>query len=256
MSSSPAPRVAVTRAEPPGGALSAALRSRGLAPVPCPVITHFPAPDLDQLHGALERLETFDWIVLASARGVDALARLRAPRPLPREPRWAAVGAATAAALARHGIRAAVVGDGSGAESLVEALRTSDRWPGRAVLLPRAARGRTALGEALRELGATVTEATMYATESRAPEEVRAAWSEAAPHGVVFASPSAAQALVEAVGAPALAGLSAVVAIGPTTAAALRQLGVIASVAPRADFDAVAELCATLLRPVTPPIDR
>jgi uroporphyrinogen-III synthase len=99
-------------------------------------------------------------------------------------------------------------------------------------------------------MGAKVTEVAAYRTEARSPEGIRAAWTAIDPQGVVFASPSAAYAFVEAVGAPALAGV-AVVAIGATTAEALRRLDVIPRVAHRPDFDAAAELAARLLRPVT-----
>jgi len=61
------------------------------------------------------------------------------------------------------------------------------------------------------------------------------------------ASPSAARALVEAIGAERLRRLARVAAIGSTTAMELMALGVPAVVAARADFDAVAELLARAL---------
>jgi uroporphyrinogen-III synthase/uroporphyrinogen III methyltransferase/synthase len=251
MSTGSAPRVAVTRDEQPGGALSLALRRHGLEPVPCPVLSHLAPQDPGALHRALERLEEYDWIVVTSARTVEVLVRTRAPRPLPERPRWAAVGAATAAALARHGIRAEIVPHEGGAGPLVAALEGANAWPGRKVLVPRAAQGRPETAAALRGFGAQVTEVAAYRTEPRPPEEIRAAWTASDPQGVVFASPSAVHALVDAVGAPAVAGVTAVVAIGATTAEALRRLGVASGVAPRADFDAAAELASRLLLPVT-----
>jgi uroporphyrinogen-III synthase len=59
---------------------------------------------------------------------------------------------------------------------------------------------------------------------------------------VVVASPSAARALIGAVGAAALRRIEPVVALGSTTAMTLVALGVRAVVPERADFDAVAEL--------------
>jgi uroporphyrinogen-III synthase len=100
---------------------------------------------------------------------------------------------------------------------------------------------------ALGALGAAVTEIAAYQTVARLPEEIRAAWQAAAAHGVVLASPSAARALVDAIGTPALGGLKAVVAIGETTAETLRHLGLTPSVSTRPAFAASAELCAVLL---------
>src|ERR1051326_6899132 len=90
MSTGSAPRVAVTRDEQPGGALSLALRRNGLEPVPCPVLSHLAPHDPGALHRALERLEEYDWIVVTSARTVEVLVRTRAPRPLPEPPPWGA----------------------------------------------------------------------------------------------------------------------------------------------------------------------
>lgn len=256
MTPSPGPRVAVTRDESRNGPLSLALRRHRLEPVVCRVIAHLPTPDPDGMRLALERLDRFHWVVVSSVRAVETMARARAPWPLPREPRWAAVGTATQAALARHGVRASVVPREAGAEHLVSALREADTWPGRRVLVPRAERGHFEVAEALRGLGAAVTEVAAYRTVACPPEEIRAAWQAAAALGVVFASPSAATAFVHAVGSAALAGLPAVIAIGATTATALRGLDVIPCVAPRTEFDAVAHLCSRLLSTVLPEAHR
>ena len=81
-----------------------------------------------------------------------------------------------------------------------------------------------------------------YATVSRPAADVVAAWEAARPDAAVVASPSAARALVHAIGAQGLRRLASVAAIGSTTASQLMALGVPAVVAARADFDAVAEL--------------
>jgi uroporphyrinogen-III synthase len=58
----------------------------------------------------------------------------------------------------------------------------------------------------------------------------------------VVASPSAARALVQAVGAEGLRRLARVAAMGSTTAMQLLALGVPSMVPARSDFEAVAEL--------------
>jgi uroporphyrinogen-III synthase len=235
-------RVAVTRDEGPDGELSRALRERGLDPVACPAVVESESPDPGRLAGAARALERYDWLVVASRRAVEALIEARGGAPLPGTLRTAAVGDRTAAALAAHGARAPLTAERSGALALIEALRDAGPWPGRRCLLPRAQGGGTELADALRRLGAEVDEVVAYRTVERSPGEIAATWNEAHPDAVVVASPSAARALVGALGACALRSLRAVVAIGPTTRAALASLGVAAVTPPRADFESVAEL--------------
>ena len=245
MSSRPL-RVAVTRDEAPDGPLTEALRRRGMQPVCCPVVAEEAAPDPEALRRAANELERYDWLVAASARAVSALMGARSNQPLPPGLRTAAVGASTAAALTAHGASAPLTAPLAGATALIEVLRPADSWPGRRVLLPRAQNGGCELGEALRGFGATTDEVVAYCTVERPPDEIASVWSAAAPDAVVVASPSAARALVRAVGAAGLRRLEPVVAIGTTTAMALVGLGVMAIVPPHADFDAVAEfLCSS-----------
>src|SRR5260370_24052776 len=80
-------------------------------------------------------------------------------RALLERARLAAIGPATAAALAEWGLRSAVVPDEYVAEALVERLRPLIA-PGERVLLPRAAETRDLLVRELTELGAAETEAS------------------------------------------------------------------------------------------------
>jgi uroporphyrinogen-III synthase len=235
-------RVAVTRDEPADGALSLALRRQGLAPVPCPVLVEAPPSDPAGLEREARRLASFDWLVVASARAVSALRTASGGAAFPATLRTAAAGHRTAAALAAWGAAEPLVAPLAGAHALAEALRGADRWPGRRALLPRALDGGRELGDALRSYGASVTETEAYRTVERPGPAIAAAWSEAAADAVVVASPSAARALVGAVGVPALVRLEHIVAIGATTAAALSALGVRAITPDRSDFESVADL--------------
>src|SRR5256885_1258338 len=78
---------------------------------------------------------------------------------------------------------------------------TRDAGPERRVLLPRAAGGGPEWGEALRHGGAVVDEIAAYGTLERPRAEILASWQAAAADAVVVASPSAANALLRAVGA-------------------------------------------------------
>jgi len=233
-------RVAVTRDEEPDGPLGAALRAAGFDPVACPVATESPAADPAALSAVAQNLEHYDWIVAASQRAVRAIADARGG-DWPKGVRTAAVGRQTAAALVAAGADPApIVAAEAGADALWAELRRHDTWPGRRVLVPAVAGGRRGVIDGLREAGADVTEIEVYRMTPRPPDAIRRDWRALAPDAVVVASPSAAALLADAVGAPALRGLRAVVAMGGTTAAALREIGVGASVPPAADFTSLA----------------
>jgi uroporphyrinogen-III synthase len=241
-------RVAVTRDEADDGPLSQALRRRALEPVSCRVIREAPPADPENLTRAASELERYDWLVVASARAVTALAEARGERPFPAALRTAAVGRKSAAALEAYGARAPLVAPAAGAGPLVLVLREADHWPGKRVLLPHAADGRPKLAAALRRFGAEVDEVVAYRTVELPAATIADAWGRAAAEAVVVASPSAARALVGAVGSAALRRLEPVIALGSTTAMTLVALGVKAVVPEKADFDAVAELLSTRRR--------
>jgi uroporphyrinogen-III synthase len=88
-----------------------------------------------------------------------------------------------------------------------------------------------------------------YRTVARPRAEIVDAWQAACPDAVVVASPSAARALVSALGAESLRRLARVAAMGSTTAMTLMALGVPAMVPTRSDFEAVADLLLGASRP-------
>jgi uroporphyrinogen-III synthase len=227
--------VAVTRDEPPDGPLSTALREYGLAPVACPVLVEGPPADPAALQDAALTLEQYDWVVVASARSVRALSRARG-EPWPPQIRTAAVGGATAAALAEAGVaHPTLVAPAEGAEALLTLLEDVD-WVARRVLVPTTSGGRRLLAEHLRAAWAIVDEVEAYAMHPRAPRDIDADWQAAAPDAAVVASPRAAELLAAAVGLESMRALQVVVAIGAATAAALAGLGVASLTPPHADF--------------------
>jgi uroporphyrinogen-III synthase len=237
----PAPwRVAITRDEGPDGPLGRALDEVGFATCHCLAAEEHPPADPAPLAAAARELQRYDWAVFSSRRGVNALTSIRR-EPWPRGLRTAAVGTSTAAALVAAGADPApLVAADAGADALWALLEASDRWPGKRVLVPAVAGGRRTVIEGLLGAGAAVAVIEAYRMLPRAAGAIAADWSAAAPDAVVFASPSAVDVIIEAVGRDRLAALEAVVAIGPTTAAALDSHGVLASVSPAADFTSVA----------------
>lgn len=237
----------MTRQEAETGPLSEALRRHGLVPVPCPVMVEAPPADPGPLSRAAAHLDTFDWVVFASARAVQALGQART-KPWPAGVRAAAVGEATSGALDALGATPPpVVGPEAGAERLWDTLSRLEAWAGRRVLVLTTAGGRTTLIEGLRAEGAMVEVVEAYRMTPRASADIREDWHRAGAEAAVLASPRAAATLVTAIGREAVAALRAVVAIGPTTARELAGHGIPCAVPDRAAFDAAAATLASLL---------
>lgn len=236
-------RVAVTRDEDERGALTSALLAEGFQPVRCIVMEEAPPPDLAALTAVAAELHAFDWVICSSVRAVSALAGARTTA-WPRGVRTAAVGARTAAALVSVGADPEpVLGPSEGADALWAELAKME-WANCRVLVPTVSGGRRVIGESLRRAGALVTEVEAYRMLPRPADRIRADWDAARPDAAVFGSPSAVTSLVAALGADALKALEAIVAIGPTTAAALAAAGVPGGLAAHADFREAARTLA------------
>lgn len=220
------PPVVVTRAEASDGPLSSHLRSLGFKVLLWPAIA-VTRSDSGELDAVLRRVEEFDWIVFASRQGAAAvLERLAEP---PTDVKIAAVGQATAQVLRRRGWRVDVVPGEANAGALVNAL-TLEVKPGNKVLYPASSRALPTIGKGLTQLGAEVTQVEAYRTDPATLDVTDCrAWIERNEIGAVtFASPSAAVELERALGREHFDKLfagAAAVAIGPTTARVLTELG-------------------------------
>lgn len=228
----------VTR--PAGGAdaLADRLRELGAEVRELPAIALGPPADPGPLDAALRALDRFDWVVLASAACVERVAarlgELGIPVAALAGRALAAVGPATAARLAAD-VRAPdlVPAEATGA-ALAAAL--GPRVRGRRVLVPRPAEGRPELVEGLAQAGAEVVAVEAYRTAPAPPEALAplAGWLRAGEvDAVALASPSAARAVAAALGTQrGLLERALLAAIGPTTAEALRALGLSPGVVP------------------------
>lgn len=188
-------RVIVTRPLAQAEPLAAALRDRGFEPLLYPLIEAQPVGD-----GPIE-LAGYDWVIVTSSNGAAELARRRRGEL----PRVAAVGDATRAALAEHGIPVDFVPGVASQEGLLEEF---PRPAGR-VLFVGAEGARGLLAERL-----PADFRPVYRTVELAPREPP-------PDAelVLLTSPSTARAWAKVGSAlPALT-------IGPQTTAAARNAG-------------------------------
>jgi uroporphyrinogen III methyltransferase/synthase len=226
-SSAELPPVVVTRAEANDGPLSSQLRSLGLRVLLWPAIK-VTRSDTSELTDALQRIRDFDWIVFASRHAAGPVLA-----QLPAQPvglKVAAVGAATAQVLRQRGWQVDLVPDDANAGALIEAFAPVAK-AGMRVLYPASSRALPMIAKGLAQLGAEVTQVEAYRTEASAGLDVAGcrAWIERKEIGAVtFASPSAVIELERALGREDFDKLftnAAAVAIGPTTARVLAELG-------------------------------
>ena len=178
------------------------------------------------------------WLVLTSARTVEALAPYLHV-PVPSALRVAVVGPATARAWTElTGTAPDLVARGSAA-ALLEEPELAGPLPApnaaRRVLLPASALADPALAEGLRRAGWEVEQVSAYTTVTAdahdLPPNLEHAWATGGVDAVVLTAPSTTRALLELLGPPPQG--TGLVAIGATTAAATRELGLtVAAVAP------------------------
>ncbi|HET7231568.1 MAG TPA: uroporphyrinogen-III C-methyltransferase [Longimicrobium sp.] len=220
--------VVVTRARAQASGFAAQLQALGAEVIQLAAIRVEAPEDPQPLRNAVERLDSFDWVVVASANAVERLFAAigetgRDARALGHA-RVCAVGPATAAELEKHGIRADLVPPEFMAESAVEAL-ASTGIEGKRVLIPAARDTRRVLASGLREHGAAVTEVIAYRTvrDGAGADEVRERIASGEIDLLTFTAGSTARNFAELVGTDV--GGARVASIGPVTSQALRELG-------------------------------
>jgi uroporphyrinogen III methyltransferase / synthase len=219
-------RVVVTRAREQAGELVRRLQAQGAATVEVPAIEiREPADGGAALAAAVDRLGDYDWVVLTSPNGARRLLdavwdRERDARAFAGA-RLAAIGPGTAEALAGANLLVDLVPPRFVAESLLEGLPAPGATGGR-LLLVRAAVARDVLPEGLRAKGWDVDVVEAYRTEQAplAEEQVAAV---AAADVVTFTSSSTVSNFLAAMGGRPIPPV--VVAIGPITAATVRDHG-------------------------------
>ncbi len=227
--------VVVTRARAQASELADRLRDLGANAVELPAISIRPPESWDALDRAIGDIAAYDWIVFTSVNGVDFFLRRLADaggdaRRLAGTG-IAAIGPATAQALAERGLRADVQPATYVAEALAEALAAAGDLNGKRILLARSDIARDALPNALRDAGARVDDVAAYRTVPGGFDaaEARALIKSGDVDAATFASSSSVDFFVERVGEDSIAeNASGIVAvsIGPVTSAALRKRGI------------------------------
>lgn len=226
-------RILVGRARHQASALSAGLRSLGATIVEIPFIEIRKPRSFRSLDQSLQNLKTYDWLILTSANGVDAMWARRRKLGMTRRHfghlQIAAIGPATKRALVKAGLKVDMVPEEYVAESVVQGLHEKVR--GKRVLLVRAKVARDVIPEELRAAGAQVDVVEAYETvvPTQSRTRIRTLMKNAArrPHIVTFTSSSTARNFAELLGPARARRLEGVqfASIGPVTSATLRERG-------------------------------
>ena len=229
-------RVVITRTRHQASQLRRLLDEQGALTLEAPTIELEPPQDWSAVDHAIQQVGQYDWLVLTSVNGVEALrGRLEYlgldSRHLGRDGRLkvAAIGDATAAALRDllH-LRADLVPTRFVAESLAGQLIAEHGVAGKRLLLLRADIARPALPKLLRQAGAEVEELVVYHTRipQCLPEEVLACLREGQVDWVTFTSSSTVKNMIELLrDDQALLKKVRVASIGPITSQTLRDHG-------------------------------
>ena len=154
------------RARHQASALSSGLRELGAEVLEIPFIEIRQPQSYAPLDNALKNLSEYNWLILTSVNGVEAvwgrMRKLRLGRKVLHHLQVAAIGPATRQAIEQHGVKVNVVPKEYVAESVVASLRR--RVKGKRVLLARAKVARDVIPRELRKLGARVDVVEAYET--------------------------------------------------------------------------------------------
>lgn len=231
-------RILVGRARHQAGALSSQLRKLGADVLEIPFIEIRPPRSFKPLDNALKNLPTYDWLILTSVNGVDAmwdrLAKLHVTKRSLKHLKIAAIGPATKKAIEKRGLKVHVVPEEYVAESVVNSLR--EKVEGERVLLVRAKIARDVIPRELKKAGASVDVFEAYETvvPKSSRTRLRAALKNPGqrPDVITFTSSSTVKNFVALWGANGrslhgkrprqLEGIT-LASIGPVTSTTLRQ---------------------------------
>jgi uroporphyrinogen III methyltransferase/synthase len=224
-------RIVVTRPADEADRSMESLEALGAEVLLAPMVQILPPEDFEALDDAIGRLGSFEWLVFTSSNGVrhflDRLDALGLDLRALGGVQVAAIGPATAEALASFRLKADLIPASHRSEGLVEAL--ASRVAGRRVLLARADRGRSLLPEELGRI-AEVEQVTAYRNvdADAIPPDVLARIEEGSVDWVTLTSPAIAERFHGLLSEPARERIGRQVrlaSLSPVTSAAIARLG-------------------------------
>ena len=233
-------RILVTREHTEGFDL---LEELGAEIVEFHTIRIVPPDDWSELDKAIEKIDTYNWLVLTSVNGVKfffrrLIERDRDIRDL-KGVKICAVGTKTAEAINKHGIKVDLIPKQFNAEGLVEAFTKengSERLDGLKILLPRAQDARALFPEKIKKLGGEIDVFTAYKAVKPAihGKRMKRFLKEGKITIATFTSAATFNNFMEIMGEDAIGLLKdvTIAVIGPVTAKAVEKEGLKVDIMP------------------------
>ncbi|RXK56290.1 uroporphyrinogen-III synthase [Oleiharenicola lentus] len=227
-------RIAVTRPAGSAGEWRTRLEAHGAEVIDLPLIKVSKEVNLNTLAEVLQEMGSYEWVIFTSANGVkfffDEFIRVHEDIRALGLVRLAAVGEATAAALRDLHLRVDLQPKKASGEELAKELIKRESMDSAKVLVVTGSRNREALVELLHEARTIVDQLQVYKTEETSlnADPVAGDFRAKGADAILFASPSAAQSFFDQAAALKLAPKARkplAGSIGPTTTAAMKQLG-------------------------------
>jgi len=223
--------IVITRPERQADDLASLLEKEGAQVIHFPTIKIMPPRDWSSLDTALNKLDTYNWIIFTSGNGVQYFfERLEKQNKDVRELKGikiCCIGPATAEQITKRGIKVALVPEHYVSEGILQSLAATD-MQGKKVLLPRAAQARDVLPEGLRKMGAAVDIVTAYETvnSGKKKDEWLELLHDQCIDVITFTSSSTVTNFLEIMGKDyPLPAQIKIACIGPITAATARKAG-------------------------------
>lgn len=223
--------IVITRPEDQAGEFAALLQEEGARVIRFPAIEIAPPESWEGLDRAIERIESYHWVIFTSANGVRFFfSRLRERGRDVRDLkglRICTIGPATARAVEERGLRVDIIPEEYISEGILAAFKGRD-LRGKKILLPRAEVARDVLPEGLEKLGASVEAVTAYRTIRSAyrKSDLQPLIEEGKVDVITFTSPSTVMHFREIMGKDfRLPEKVKIACLGPVTAAAAKKHG-------------------------------
>ncbi|MCE5194836.1 MAG: uroporphyrinogen-III synthase [Nitrospiraceae bacterium] len=213
------------------------LRNFGAEIIKFPCIEIIPPENYDALDNAIEKIETYDWIIFTSRNAVKYFIKrfsaLNKEIELIKKIKVCAVGSKTAEEIERYGIKVSLIPDKFNAEGLINVFPNPK---GMRFLLPRAENAREIFPGKMRELGGEIDVPVTYRTvmpEIKAEKvkkllsEIRLSRKIGREFMAVFTSSSAFNNFIKIIGEDSKALLEdvTIAVIGNVTAKAVEKAG-------------------------------
>ncbi|NWF94247.1 MAG: uroporphyrinogen-III synthase [Syntrophaceae bacterium] len=159
-------KILITRARNQSAEFASGLKDLGAEVIEYPTIEILPPRSWRGLDSALDRLNSYDWIIFTSVNGVDLFFQRLKERGKDHSfstQKVMAIGPGTAKRLKEKGIRVASIPKEFVAEGILRSFETK-KIQGKRILLARAKVARDVLPEGLRKMGAVVDVVEVYRT--------------------------------------------------------------------------------------------